>query len=944
MRIASAAILTLLAASAPQPQRQRFAVVVSAYVPHHGGSNSNSHRTAFTQNGGGPHSSRLGYRNSADTVYEEETIQERIHRVRSGQMSEAEKQNFLNSALGNPHTSLTGADTGTDTSPSSSTTTTTTSGWSHPSYSPPRYITVPLNEKSKADEKRKYLEMVMNPNRFKSYGNVGATASTSAATAAGGGSGSSSSGGMESTTTTANSAELNEVQEKIRLIEEKKRRMEAIDAERVARDKAAKEASEIETARKKLQAQQRAEKERKEEEERFKQRIEAEKQRVEAERKKRQQQTDSALADRLAKAAEEAERKRIADLAQKRKEEEEAKKKAKEEAEAAAKAAADQQRIEQERIKAEKEEADRQRLERIAAAEAQKVAEGLELQRIEEARRIAAERAEKERIEEAKRQYVAQKEAEMAAKLEQQRMEEEEAMRIAAAEEEAERQRIQAEKEERIARAKAAEERFREQETIEAERIASEKEAVRVKVEQAAAEEAERARVEQEQLLANSRSERLEEAKRQYLAEQQEAKVARIEEEKKRFADEAAKAAAEEAEKARPAELSIAAAEQRQQHLEYEHTALKNLSGEYASLSNEPIYVPSSAEELNMFAFSILESMKPPVIDTTSTPRVLESSPNILEQPSTIKKHVDVDTVVSVEPKGSSTSITTERAYLDDVPQEPIGVSSYLNNLSPGATISLSDVKQRRPKAFNTLRERLDADTVERTSLEAERAKAEFIAARKAAEQERLKADRIAVEKKAEQERVEAERIAAEERKTKRMQAIRAVAEVAEQLKANRMADKSRIHSVPNPSFFKASHRDFIQAPQVEFTPARPNNVALDEEVENALKLANDALTAADEVIASMKNETPITRIANVAAKGSLYLGAAAAVGTLQLGASAAKAVWGSIVGSNKVWDRSANFSPSDFMDDNAEWREEIGNAIKRAKKAWVARYGQKWD
>ena len=256
MRIASAAVLSLIAAATlPQQQRHVSSVVVSAYVPHHGGNNQ---RTGRSNQNDSSYSSRLGYRSSADTAYEE-TVQERIHRVRSGQMSEAEKQNFLNAALGNPlkkvdpSSSAPSSSSNTDTFSSSSGTTTTstctsstTSGWSHPSYTPPRYITVPLNEKARADEKRKYLEMVMDPNRFKSYGNVGVAAdagtTTGTSSSTGGTRGSANAGiksatntnHMMESTTTANFAELNEVQNKIRQIEEEKRRMEA---DRVARDK-----------------------------------------------------------------------------------------------------------------------------------------------------------------------------------------------------------------------------------------------------------------------------------------------------------------------------------------------------------------------------------------------------------------------------------------------------------------------------------------------------------------------------------------------------------------------------------------------------------------------------------------------------------------------------------------------------------------------------------
>ena len=233
-----------------------FLPVVSAYVPnnhnHHRrpgyGSaaipnpkqNSNNNGNYYNNNNNNDaapssSSSAVYYRNTAD-VYEGtaeasyETVQERIQRVRSGHMSESEKRAYLKSALGGTGNSLdqiaaqSDATTNAKNAASPSTTGTTSStakAWSHPSYTPPSYITVPLGKDAQvADSKRRYLESVMDPNRFQSFGNVGRATDADAAV---------NTDGMS-----ADEAELAAVQAKIARIEEEKKRIAAEAKEKVS--------------------------------------------------------------------------------------------------------------------------------------------------------------------------------------------------------------------------------------------------------------------------------------------------------------------------------------------------------------------------------------------------------------------------------------------------------------------------------------------------------------------------------------------------------------------------------------------------------------------------------------------------------------------------------------------------------------------------------------
>ena len=261
MRITATAVLAFLAIAGNTVHKgddtasSPFLPVASAYVPN----NHNHHRRPgygsaaipnpkqnsnngnyYNNNDAAPSSSSSAvyYRNTAD-VYEGtaeasyETVQERIQRVRSGHMSESEKRAYLKSALGGTgnreyNDQITAqADTTTTNaknaaSPSiTGTTSSTAKAWSHPSYTPPSYITVPLGKDAQvADSKRRYLESVMDPNRFQSFGNVGRATDADAAV---------NTDGMS-----ADEAELAAVQAKIARIEEEKKRIAAEAKEKVS--------------------------------------------------------------------------------------------------------------------------------------------------------------------------------------------------------------------------------------------------------------------------------------------------------------------------------------------------------------------------------------------------------------------------------------------------------------------------------------------------------------------------------------------------------------------------------------------------------------------------------------------------------------------------------------------------------------------------------------
>ena len=257
MRIPTTAVLAFLAIAGNHGDgtaTSPFLPVASAYVPnnsHHqrrpGYGSGATTPASPKQNSNGNYnndappsssSSAVYYRNTAD-VYEStaeasyETVQERIQRVRSGHLSETEKRAYLTSALGSTgnyldqitaqadSTTTTNAKNAASSSPTNSKST-AAKAWSHPSYTPPSYITGPLGKDAQmADSKRRYLESVMDPNRFQSFGNVGRGAAEGDAAV--------NTGGMS-----ADEAELAAVQAKIASIEEEKKRIAAEAKEKVS--------------------------------------------------------------------------------------------------------------------------------------------------------------------------------------------------------------------------------------------------------------------------------------------------------------------------------------------------------------------------------------------------------------------------------------------------------------------------------------------------------------------------------------------------------------------------------------------------------------------------------------------------------------------------------------------------------------------------------------
>ena len=454
MRITATALVLLAASSTTTVRRNEgdapaILPAVSAYVPNnaarrpgYGASSSASSASSASpkQNSNGDaaatsSSSAVYYRSTAD-VYENtdsayETVQERIHRVRSGHMSEAEKRAYLKSALGGTGNALdqTAATTGTGSSAkksqatsASATTNNNDQPWSHPSYTPPRYIT--SGHAEVADSKRRYLESVMDPNRFQGFGNVGRSGN--------GG----DDGGATAVNTNGMSAdetELAVVQEQIARIEEEKKRIaaEAIEKVRIAdccdivcarrciiksshryilvhfmsnEKHNSTTKADIEAARHKLQEQQRIEKER-EATAQLNQEKEA------LAEKEREAIEKASLAERLTAATREA-----------------SKKLGEETASLAERLAAAAEEAE---LKRQLEKRDQEEQDRILRAERERLVEAEKSERIELARAAEEHFREQERLEEEQRVAAEQKAQEEKARLEQERLEQE---RIAAEE------------------------------------------------------------------------------------------------------------------------------------------------------------------------------------------------------------------------------------------------------------------------------------------------------------------------------------------------------------------------------------------------------------------------------------------------------------------------------------------------------------------------------
>ena len=454
MRITATALVLLAASSTTTVRRNEgdapaILPAVSAYVPNNAarrpgyGASSSASSSASSaspkqnSNGDASSPSAVYYRSTAD-VYENtdsayETVQERIHRVRSGHMSEAEKRAYLKSALGGTGNALdqTAATTGTGSAKksqatsASATTTNNDQPWSHPSYTPPRYIT--SGHAEVADSKRRYLESVMDPNRFQGFGNVGSSGN-------GGDDGGATAFNADGMS--ADEAELAVVQAQIARIEEEKKRVAAEAREKVRiaacydivcarkcicshaiyanRKHNTSTKADIEAARHKLQEQQRIEKERE-----ATAQLNLEKEAL-AE-KEREAIEKATLAERLTAATREA-----------------SKKLGEETASLAERLAAAAEEAE---LKRQLEKRDQEEQDRILRAERERLVEAEKSERIELARAAEEHFREQERLEEEQRIAAEQKAQEENARLEQEHLEQE---RIAA-EERLEQERLAAE-------------------------------------------------------------------------------------------------------------------------------------------------------------------------------------------------------------------------------------------------------------------------------------------------------------------------------------------------------------------------------------------------------------------------------------------------------------------------------------------------------------------
>ena len=481
MRITAAAVL--LAASSTTTVHQNEGggpflspaiPAVSAYVPNNAarrpgyGASSSSASSASSaaspkqnSNGDAPSSSSAVYYRSTADVYENtdsayETVQERIHRVRSGHMSEAEKRAYLKSALGgtgNALDQIAAAPTGSSAKESQATSVSATTSnnnsnkpWSHPSYTPPRYIT--SGHAEVADTKRRYLESVMDPNRFQSFGNVGRSGSDD------GGATVVNTDGMS-----ADEAELAVVQAQIARIEEEKKRIAAEAKEKVRilcalvlcylckciiksshryilmhimpnENRNTTTKADIEAARHKLQEQQRVEKE-------LEATAKLNREKEALAEKEREAIEKATLAERLTAATREA-----------------SKKLGEETASLAERLAAAAEEAE---LKRQLEKRDQEEQDRILRAERERLVEAEKSERIELVRAAEEHFREQERLEEEQRAAAEQKAQEEEARHEQERLEQE---RIA------EEERAAAEEAQQLAKL--------EEERLEQERLAAE--------------------------------------------------------------------------------------------------------------------------------------------------------------------------------------------------------------------------------------------------------------------------------------------------------------------------------------------------------------------------------------------------------------------------------------------------------------------------------------
>ena len=415
----------------------------------------------------------------------------------------------------------------------------------------------------------------------------------------------------------------------------------------------------------------------------------------------------------------------------------------------------------------------------------------------------------------------------------------------------------------------------------------------------------------------------------------------------------------------------------------------------FSYAGEESYFVPTTMEDINIMTYSIVEAMRP----LTNPSQQFETNDNLEQQQQTMEIPADADSdaiayisedeytipdateelVAPVDESSvfvdelSSTSPTfpIEESFVqvDDFPtEEPIqffngGVSSeesdeYAtsifeaeNTLQFQDNLQEENVEMENGEAFISLRERFEINQAEMQRLAEEQAAAEE-EARIQAEKDRVEAERLAAEK-AEQERIEAERRLV----ATRLQAIRMVRQVGENIKTRKMNDRSKMRPVPDPGFFGTPQTNSLfQTPSEN---ALDEGLALGREVADALKQADDAIAHAnDENILSGKlspkeqvkrvvqtaTETT-SKVAKVAAKGSIFLGGAATISALQLGATAAKKAWATIL-NNKSWNSNSLVPPSAEEFDIKQAQVEISDALRRSKEACVSVLGngKDWD
>lgn len=398
----------------------------------------------------------------------------------------------------------------------------------------------------------------------------------------------------------------------------------------------------------------------------------------------------------------------------------------------------------------------------------------------------------------------------------------------------------------------------------------------------------------------------------------------------------------------------------------------------FSYAGEESYFVPTTMEDINIMTYSIVEAMRP----LTNPSQQFETNDVVEQHQQTMEVPADTDV---------NAYISEDEQVIPDVTEEfiaPTDASGVLvNDLSSAlptfpmeesfmqegdfpsqdeyatSTFEAEDtlqfqgnlqeeqVEMENAEVFISLRERFEINQAEMQRLAEEQAAAEE-EARIQAEKDRVEAERLAAEK-AEQERIEAElRLVAT-----RLQAIRMVTQVAENVKTRKMNDRSKMRPVPDPGFFGTPQTNSLfQTPSEN---ALDEGLALGREVADALKQADDAIAHAnDENILSdrlspkeqvkrvVQTATETTsKVAKVAAKGSIFLGGAATIGALQLGATVAKKAWTTIL-NNKDWDRDSLVPPSAEEFDIKQAQVEISDALRRAKKACVSvlSNGKDWD